>query len=193
MLDKVRPEPIATVRYLYGVTAECAFPGCGEPLFKAVEGTSRRQLNSTVAHIWARRSRGPRWDLGMREVDNRAPENLVLLCLLHSSAVDSEPEDFTVEMLQNWKETAENGMGVHPSPSEDEVEKILTMTICQEINLTAEIIKLGGENGGGGGAIGFGGQPGGTTAVSSEDQVLLAVGGGGRGSTGHVDPVAGFR
>jgi hypothetical protein len=150
-----RPPTPATVRYLYGVTSQCAFPGCDEPLFKPVDGLKQRQLNSTVAHIHARRSGGPRWDANMTEADNRAAENLLLLCLFHSSVIDAEPDNYPVETLREWKAIAQDGSGVVPAVATDEVQRILAMSISQEINLTADVIKLGGE--GGGGAIGFGG------------------------------------
>jgi hypothetical protein len=150
-----REPTAATVRYLYGINSVCAEPTCREPLYRVVEGLPRRVLNSTVAHIHARRENGPRWDVSMSEEANRLAENLLVLCRFHSAAIDEFEEDFPPETLRSWKANAESpGTGV--DLSDEEVATIVEVWTSQSIHLQAETITLGGSLGGGGGAIGFG-------------------------------------
>jgi hypothetical protein len=146
----------ATVKLLYGITSRCAFPGCDEPLFKQVEALSVRALNSTVAHIHARRSNGPRWNPAMTEEQNRDQANLLLLCKFHSGVIDEFPDEYPAGLLREWKAAAEDGNGVQPPITDDEAEKIVRLSIDQDITIKAETITLGGSLGGGGAAIGFG-------------------------------------
>ena len=153
----VHPLPTeATVKYLYGVSSHCAFPDCDEPLYRSVEGLHERARNSTVAHIHARRSGGPRWNAAMTADENRAKSNLLLLCTFHSDVIDTHPEAYPPEVLREWKEEAEDGEGVNPAISDQEVKDVLQSFARQDITLNAESINLGGGLGGGGGAIGMG-------------------------------------
>ncbi|GAB2863251.1 hypothetical protein [Nocardioides pacificus] len=69
------------------------------------DATGDLTLNSTVAHIHARRENGPRWNASMSEEDNRSESNLILLCLEHSSEVDDVPDEYPAEQIQAWKVT----------------------------------------------------------------------------------------
>lgn len=60
-------------------------------------------LNSTVAHIHARRENGPRWDPAMTEDQNRAASNLILLCFEHSREIDDVSDKYPAADLQRWK------------------------------------------------------------------------------------------
>ena len=95
------PTP-STVRQLYGSAFRCAHPECSRPLYKLSDDTGDRVLNSRVAHIHARRQGGPRW-LDMPAEENRAFDNLVLLCIEHSYEIDETPDSFPAEMLREWK------------------------------------------------------------------------------------------
>lgn len=96
------PTP-STVRQLYGSAFRCAHPECSRPLYKISDDTGDRVLNSRVAHIHARRQGGPRW-LDMPAEENRAFDNLVLLCIEHSYEIDETPDSFPAEILREWKE-----------------------------------------------------------------------------------------
>lgn len=95
------PTP-STVRQLYGSAFRCAHPECSRPLYKLSDDTGDRLLNSRVAHIHARRKGGPRW-LKMPAEENRAFDNLVLLCIEHSYEIDETPDLFPADMLREWK------------------------------------------------------------------------------------------
>lgn len=98
------PRPTdSTVRELYAHAFSCAFDGCGEWLYKQVEGSAERVLNSRTAHIHARSPGGPRWLPGMSSDDNRARENLLLMCIAHSYEIDTDETRFPPTLLQDWR------------------------------------------------------------------------------------------
>ena len=103
MTSTVYPLPTpSTVRQLYGSAFRCAHPECSRPLYKLSDDTGDRLLNSRVAHIHARRKGGPRW-VAMSAAENRAFDNLVLLCIEHSYEIDEAPDLYPAEMLREWK------------------------------------------------------------------------------------------
>lgn len=103
MSEDAYPLPTdATIRRLYGSAFRCAHPECNKPLYRLTDDTGDRVLNSRVAHIHARRRGGPRW-IEMLAEDNRAFENLVLLCIDHSYEIDEFPESFPADTLRDWK------------------------------------------------------------------------------------------
>jgi len=98
------PEPTpATVKRLYARAFRCARPDCSRPLYKQDNDTGDLALNSRVAHIHARRPGGPRW-IEMPAEDNRADDNLLLLCIEHSYEVDELPDLYPAELLREWKQ-----------------------------------------------------------------------------------------
>nr|WP_201471367.1 hypothetical protein [Microbacterium hydrocarbonoxydans] len=95
----------ATVKRMYATAFRCGHPKCNRPLYRMNDVSGDLTLNSTVAHIHARREGGPRWEPGMSGEDNRSEANLVLLCLEHSREVDAIPDDYPAEEMQSWKLT----------------------------------------------------------------------------------------
>lgn len=95
----------ATVKQMYATAFRCGHPKCRKPLYRMNDATGDLTLNSTVAHIHARRENGPRWNASMSEDDNRTESNLILLCLEHSSEIDDVPDEYPAEEMQAWKVT----------------------------------------------------------------------------------------
>jgi hypothetical protein len=97
------PPTDATAKQLYATAIACAFPDCGEPLYRTEFNPPA--LNSRIAHICARREGGPRWDAGMSPAENRSSGNLVLLCIVHAALVDQNElvAQYPVGMLREWK------------------------------------------------------------------------------------------
>lgn len=123
------PTP-STVRQLYGSAFRCAHPPCSRPLYKLSDDTGDRVLNSRVAHIHARRKGGPRW-LDMPAEENRAFDNLILLCIEHSYEIDETPDLFPADMLRQWKsaQIAEYDHLQRNWPiSEDEATEVLVVS-----------------------------------------------------------------
>lgn len=94
---------MATVKQMYATAFRCGHPKCRKPLYRMNDATGDLTLNSTVAHIHARRENGPRWSASMSEDENRSESNLILLCLEHSSEVDDVPDQYPAEEMQTWK------------------------------------------------------------------------------------------
>lgn len=98
-----RKPVLATIRQLYGTAFRCGKPDCNRPLYKMDNETGTTILNSNVSHICARSEGGPRWDPEMSEEHNRAETNLIPMCLEHALEIDTTPERYPVDILQDWK------------------------------------------------------------------------------------------
>ena len=77
---------------------QCAFPGCNNILSDACQ----------IAHIRSKKSNGPRhepnWNNGNFDVE----ENLICMCPTHHTLIDKNPNEFTTQILLNWKYEHEN-------------------------------------------------------------------------------------
>lgn len=84
----------------------CYWPGCDEPIVRFVDG--RPVNNFETAHIRAANKGGRRYVGDMDDKERNSFSNLVLLCLVHHKIIDKlQPDDFTIETLQNWKSIRE--------------------------------------------------------------------------------------
>jgi hypothetical protein len=103
MTRPAHPEPTtATVKQLFAHAFRCAEPNCTRPLYRQDDATGELILNSRIAHIHARRSGGPRW-IQMTTDANRAPDNLLLLCIEHSYEIDERAGSYPADLLREWK------------------------------------------------------------------------------------------
>jgi hypothetical protein len=207
------PDPTkATVRELYGTALRCAFPDCVAPLYRVDATGSTRTLNSRVAHICARSEGGPRWDAEMTPGQNRAAENLVLLCVGHSYEIDDKrlETSYPAATIHEWKraQIAEYDRAVAAAAAgevigwsltdEEAAEVIEASERNTNIALQAHNIQIGGSGGylggggGGGGVVGTGsliGGPGGDGGgqipriiLEGESGKYPGAGGGGAGA-----------
>jgi hypothetical protein len=206
------PEPTAsTAKYLYAHAFRCAFEGCTNELYRKDEQTGERTLNSRICHIKARSELGPRWDRNQSAQDNRGHQNLVLMCIEHSSAIDVKSAElsYSEELLRKWKA---NQLKEYEQLKQNWVidtrmarEVIAASFSNVGVAIHNSSIKLGGEGGrvpgaggGGGGAIGEGsrgGDGGGGGSITRElidmaelveagfDHAEVKVGVGSTGST----------
>lgn len=101
-IQHLSPKP-TTAKELYGAAVSCGFPQCTEPPYKVVNGALA--LNSQIAHIHARSEDGPRWLATMSPEENRAKENLIILCFPHHEVVDDPANvpDYPADVLRQWK------------------------------------------------------------------------------------------
>lgn len=162
------PTP-ATAKYLYAHAFRCAFMGCRRPLYRVDDFTSERTLNSTICHIHARRENGPRWNKDQTEAENRSPENLLLMCLEHSSAIDDAKsiDAYKPSLLKEWKAAQfeeflqiEQGWGLNKEMAEEAIRSSFERGAILIRDSTVNLGGIGGSapgaGGGGGGAIGHG-------------------------------------
>ena len=96
---------------------KCAFPDCPLPLID-----ESAILTGEICHIKARNSGGMRYDASQTNKERNNYENLILMCPLHHTVIDSSEEIFTVEVLQQIKKKHESK---HPESNEQGKLEIL--------------------------------------------------------------------
>ncbi|HRI93905.1 MAG TPA: HNH endonuclease signature motif containing protein [Accumulibacter sp.] len=110
-----------TIRRLFALSGNrCAFPGCSLPLVESA-GT----VTGEICHIKARSKDGPRYDGSQTDGERHAFENLILLCRRHHKVVDSEPDLYSAEALQEIKSIHEGVEGRPEQATDGFFAKIL--------------------------------------------------------------------
>lgn len=105
---------LSTLKRLFAASGNrCAFLGCSAPIVED-SGT----VTGIICHIKARAPGGPRYDPKQTEQDRHGFTNLVLMCARHSKLIDSEPKQFTPEVLTDMKETHERSGSIDLLPGE---------------------------------------------------------------------------
>lgn len=87
----------------------CYEPNCQVPVLQVIKGEPF--VNVQIAHICAEEENGPRHDASMTREERRSFTNLMLLCKPHHTMIDrmATVEDYSVSLLQAWKENREGG------------------------------------------------------------------------------------
>src|SRR3990167_8360482 len=110
-----------TIRRLFALSGNiCAFPGCSLPL---VDGAGT--ITGEICHIKARSKDGPRYDKTQTDEERHAFENLILLCRRHHKIVDSEPDLYSADALQEIKVIHERVAGRTEQATDSFFAKIL--------------------------------------------------------------------
>lgn len=122
MTNGPRKYGTGTERALFRVAnGTCYFPSCPIPVITEVAG--EHIVGVEIAHIYGAFPGSARFDPAQTDDDRRAFSNLILLCSVHHKLVDKvKPEDYPVELLQEWKSNNENA----------ELDKKLTLGITEE-------------------------------------------------------------
>lgn len=94
---------LKTLKRLFAVSGnQCAFPDCESPIVED-SGT----VTGIICHICARSRGGPRYDASQTDEERHSFPNLLLMCGRHSKLIDSEPEYYTVQLLQRMKSNSQ--------------------------------------------------------------------------------------
>ncbi len=99
-LQKIKDEIAKRVGYV------CSNPECRA-------STSGPQVEEgavnvgVAAHITAASENGPRYDKEMGPEERASANNGIWLCQTHAKLIDSDVKKYSVEILKNWKEQAE--------------------------------------------------------------------------------------
>lgn len=92
-----------TLKILWGKSGgKCAFPGCNKDLIG-----DQDNIQGQICHIVAKKENGPR---GMADYDGDLDDegNLILFCAEHHKLVDDFPNQYTVELLRQYKKNHED-------------------------------------------------------------------------------------
>lgn len=93
---------------LGGGTCYWPDPPCTTPVMVLINGRPVR--NVEIAHIRAANPNGPRYVPNMSDKERADWANLILLCTPHHTMVDTiKPQDYPIEVLEQWKANREGG------------------------------------------------------------------------------------
>lgn len=103
-LKAARPDlPRPVVAYVWMRSGgRCAFPGCNIPLWKDIL-TNKGVNSGLIAHIVAWTADGPRGDAVLSPQLAKDASNLMLLCHPHHTLVDTDPSQYSVALLRDFK------------------------------------------------------------------------------------------
>lgn len=103
-----------TIKRLFALSGNiCAFPGCASLVVESATAAM-----GEICHIRAQRQGGPRFDPSWASEGIHGFENLMILCPNHHRIVDTQPEVFTADALQQMKATHEHDVG-RPEQTDD--------------------------------------------------------------------------
>ena len=85
----------------------CSDPTCRVPTVGATADGAGEINIGTAAHICAAAPGGPRYDPSMSQEERRSASNAIWMCRVHGTAIDRDPNHFTVDLLLVWKRQAE--------------------------------------------------------------------------------------
>lgn len=85
----------------------CSNPCCKCLTIAAQKGGEGSVNVGEAAHIYAAAPGGKRYNADMASEERKSFENGIWLCRKHAALIDRDEKYFTVEMLQNWKCSAE--------------------------------------------------------------------------------------
>jgi len=86
----------------------CAYPNCLAPTSGPATDSSDTINVGEAAHICAASEKGPRFDPSMSEDERAHADNGIWMCSTHASMIDRDEIKYTVEMLRELKDVAEN-------------------------------------------------------------------------------------
>lgn len=128
---------VKTIKRLFALSGnQCAFPGCLSPIIAISSG----EIIGEVCHIKAQRPNAPRYDPSQNDSERHAFENLILLCPLHHTLVDSDADSYTVEHLIQIKNEHEKRNLINQDISDNLVNKLVNSNnFSQEIEYKKQI------------------------------------------------------
>lgn len=104
----------------------CSNPKCKRNTIGPNTEPDKATIVGVAAHITAASAGGPRYNPDMEIKDRKAIENGIWLCVNCSTLIDKDPDAFPVELLNAWKDEAENRMSeqlvgtVNDTPKEEQ-------------------------------------------------------------------------
>ncbi|WP_255193966.1 HNH endonuclease signature motif containing protein [Natronobeatus ordinarius] len=132
-----------TVKKLWWASGnQCAFPNCQRKLIDL-------ELDIVIGemcHIHARKPGGARYCESMGDNERDSYSNLILMCPTCHRIIDEAPDEFTAELLKQWKREHEQNSSDPPGISPHLLEKLLadihpTMLVVHVNERDVEILR----------------------------------------------------
>ncbi len=96
-------------------------------------------VNVHIAHIEAARKDGPRFNERMTDEERRHWKNLILLCKPHHDLIDRvHPDQYPVEVLQEWKTAKEIAAHIEPGLLASMTEEEFTELVEQAVRTAGQ-------------------------------------------------------
>jgi len=96
---------LKTIKRLFAVSGNrCAIPDCKFSLINNENGTNIGE----ICHIKGKKPSSPRYDPNLSKKKRDEFENLLLLCSIHHTVIDNNPETYTVSRLKEIKDRHES-------------------------------------------------------------------------------------
>lgn len=90
------------------VAYRCSNPACRKPTIGPHYDPMKSTSIGVTAHITAAAPNGPRYNPDLSPGERQFIENGIWLCENCASLIDKNPDRFPIELLETWKEEAEN-------------------------------------------------------------------------------------
>jgi len=119
------------------VASRCSNPACRVPTTGPTKDNTKVNNIGTAAHITAASPGGPRYDKSLTFEQRRSIDNAIWLCTNCSKDIDNDTEAYSVELLKNWKKSAEDSAKKDlgkPLPDDNYVIKSLTSALIGQYN-----------------------------------------------------------
>lgn len=122
----------STLKTLWAASRnQCGHPDCEEE----VTDPEQEIVIGEICHIRAQSQGGPRYDPDLSEDEVDAYSNLILLCPTHHTYIDKNPEKYTIEDLERWKQQQDE-----QDPTETELsDELLTELQLTDSKLETEV------------------------------------------------------
>jgi hypothetical protein len=125
-----------TLKILWSrASGRCSFPLCNTLLIQEGTENDAPAIIGEMAHIVARTADGPRGKEPFRGTDRDSLENLLLLCPVHHTIIDQQPQTYTVQVLTQMKNQHEQSIRAQ----QDLYNRVSTPTSRNQVNNTGVI------------------------------------------------------
>ncbi|WP_018351950.1 hypothetical protein [Longispora albida] len=141
--DPIDPRAYATAdeRLLFILShGFCYAPGCRVPAVTRQPGKATTSVY--IAHIYAAKPGGPRYDPAMSNDERRSFANLLLLCKVHHEDVDgTRAHQYPARILLQWKHDREGDLGERMAGLSQLTEPMLKACIDEALTRSAAEVR----------------------------------------------------
>ncbi|CUO81766.1 HNH endonuclease [Clostridium perfringens] len=86
---------------------KCSYPNCRVETLGPHTNCKKSISIGEAAHITAAAPGGPRYDASMTSEERKSANNGIWMCRTHARLIDSDENNYSVELLKDWKYQAE--------------------------------------------------------------------------------------